>query len=190
VVLLFAVRELGLNPGVIGVAFGVGNIGFLVGAFLAGRIARWIGVGRAIVGSAMLFGTSTLALPLANTPRQGIAALVAAGAIGGLGGAVYNINQVSLRQAITAERMQGRMNATMRFVVWGTIPIGAFLGGILGEAIGLRSALWVVAIGSLFAFVPPLLSPVRSLMYIPEPAEEEPLEEVEPHIPALRPAGE
>lgn len=171
VLVLFSVRELGLSPGAIGAAFGVGNVGFLVGAFLAGRIARTIGVGRAIVGSSVLFGVAPLFLPLATTRTTGIAALVAVGAIGGLGGAVYNINQVSLRQAITTERMQGRMNATMRFVVWGTIPIGAFVGGVLGETIGLRATLWVAAIGSLFAFVYPLLSPVRTLQRIPEPEE-------------------
>jgi predicted MFS family arabinose efflux permease len=86
---------------------------------------------------------------------------------------IYNVNQVGLRQAITPLRMQGRMNATMRFMVWGTIPIGAFLGGLLGNTIGLRPTLWISAIGSFLPFLPVLFSPVRSLEKIPEPPEEE-----------------
>ena len=59
----------------------------------------------------------------------------------------YNITQVSLRQAITPERLQGRMNAAMRWIVWGTIPLGTLTGGAIGQAVGLRAALWVGAIG-------------------------------------------
>ena len=80
---------------------------------------------------------------------------------------------MGLRQAITPLRMQGRMNATMRFMVWGTIPIGAFLGGVLGNTIGLRPTLWVSAIGSCLPFLPVLFSPVRSLERIPEPPDDE-----------------
>src|SRR4029077_1609405 len=100
--------------------------------------------------------------------------IIAAELIGGFGGVVYNINQVSLRQAITSERMQGRMNATIRFVIWGTIPIGSFLGGVLGGTIGLRPTLWVAGIGGLFAFLPPLFSPVRKLREIPDLEAETP----------------
>jgi MFS family permease len=96
--------------------------------------------------------------------------------IQGFGGVVYNINQVSLRQSITPERMQGRMNATIRFVIWGTIPIGSFIGGLLGGTIGLRPTLWVAGIGGLFAFLPPLFSPVRKLREIPAPEQETTLE--------------
>jgi MFS family permease len=179
VIVLFAVRDLGLSPGKLGLALGVGNVGFLIGAFAARRVAERVGIGPAIVGSSVVFGLAPFLLPLA-TPSTGMAALIGMGLLGGFAGTVYNVNQVSLRQAITVERMQGRMNATMRFVVWGTIPIGAFIGGILAETIGLRASVWVVAIGGVFAFIPPLLSPVRSLMRIPEPAEETPPEPREP----------
>jgi hypothetical protein len=92
--------------------------------------------------------------------------------VGSFGSVVYNVNQVGLRQAITPLRMQGRMNATMRFMVWGTIPLGAFLGGVLGNSIGLRQTLWVAAVGSCLPFLPVLLSPVRSLRAIPTATEE------------------
>ncbi|HEY3209399.1 MAG TPA: MFS transporter [Actinomycetota bacterium] len=173
VVLIFAVRRLGMSPGTIGLAFGLGNIGFLLAAFLAPRVAERLGVGPTIVGAAMLFGLAWFPIAVMTKPVA-FPLMVLAMFVGGFGGTIYNINQVSLRQAITVDRMQGRMNATMRFMVWGTIPVGSFVGGILGGTIGLRPTLWVAAIGSLLAFVPPFLSPVRTLERIPEMPAEEP----------------
>jgi hypothetical protein len=89
-------------------------------------------------------------------------------AVASFGSVSYNITQVSLRQAITPERLQGRMNAAMRWIVWGTMPLGMLLGGAIGQAIGLHAALWVGAIGSLPTFLFVLLSPVRSLHTMPE----------------------
>ena len=169
--LLFAYRTLGMSPGQIGLIFALGNVGFLLGALVAGRVAEALGVGRTIVASAMLFGVAFLPVPFASRSTAFVLIVVAM-FFGGIGGVIYNINQVSLRQAITPERMQGRMNATMRFMVWGTLPIGAFLGGVLGNTIGIRPTLWVAIAGSLFSFVPPYLSPVRTLQRIPEYREE------------------
>jgi MFS family permease len=90
----------------------------------------------------------------------------------GFGGIVYNIAQVSLRQAITPERLQGRMNAAMRWIVWGTIPLGGLLGGAIGQWVSVPTALWVGAIGSLSAFLPVALSSVRSIREMPAPVEE------------------
>jgi len=167
VYLLYAVRDLGLSPAVIGIVFGLGNVGALVGALIASRTAVRLGVGRTIVGSLFLIGPATLLIALA--PRESpVPFLVAAGLLTGLGGVVYNVNQVSLRQAITPEAMQGRMNATIRFIIWGTIPIGQIVGGTLGTTIGLHETIWIGAIGSLIAFLPVFVSPVRSLRTIPE----------------------
>jgi MFS family permease len=166
ILILFAVRQLGLSAGVIGVIFAVGNVGFLIGAFVAQPIARRFGVGPTIIGSAFLFGPPAILIAIA-TPSSAVVLLILSGVVMGLSGVTYNINQVSLRQAITPERMQGRMNATMRFMVWGTMPIGALLGGALGGTIGLRPTLWVSAIGSLFCFLPLLFSPLSSLREIP-----------------------
>jgi MFS family permease len=172
ILILYLVRELLFTPEVLGLAFSIGAVGFLVGALVANRVASRIGVGPAIVGSTLLFGPSALLIAVA--PADVAVPFVAASVfVGGLGGAIYNINQVSLRQAITPERMQGRMNATMRFIVWGTIPIGSILGGFLGGAIGLHETIWISAIGGLFVFLPILLSPVPALKRIPEPGPED-----------------
>ena len=90
-------------------------------------------------------------------------AAVAVRLVGGFFGVVCNINQVSLRQAITPPRMQGRMNATMRFIVWGTIPIGSIIGGFLGGTIGLHETIWIGAIGGAFSAVPLFFAPLMSL---------------------------
>jgi MFS family permease len=86
---------------------------------------------------------------------------------------IYNITQVSFRQAITPERLQGRMNSVMRFIVWGVMPLGALIGGALGSWFGLRTAIWVGAIGMSLAVLPVLLSPVRTLREMPEPVDDE-----------------
>jgi MFS family permease len=164
---VYAYRVLGLSPLVLGIVLGIGNIGFLLGAVVAGRIARAIGVGRTIVLSSLLSGLALLPLAIAPASEQAIPYIVVGQFAAGLAQVVYNVNQVSLRQAITPERILGRMNATMRFIVWGTIPVGVILGGALGTWPGLHEAIWVGAIGGLFAFLPPLLSPVWRLREIP-----------------------
>jgi MFS family permease len=167
ILILYLVRELLFTPEVLGLAFSVGAVGFLLGALIANRVASRFGIGPTIVGSTLMFGPSALLIAIAP-PNMAVPFVAASVFVGGLGGAIYNINQVSLRQAITPERMQGRMNATMRFIVWGTIPVGATIGGFLGGVIGLHETIWIGAIGGAFVFLPVLLSPVRSLERIPE----------------------
>jgi len=171
VLLLFAVRQLGLSPGTIGVVLAVGNVGFLGGAFLAARAPRRIGVGPTLIGAGFMIGAAYLAIPLA-TRSTGIVFLAIYGLLGSFGGVIYNVNARSLAQSITPERMLGRTIATARFVVWGTIPVGSFVGGVLGSRIGLRPTLWVAGIVGIVAFVPPLLSPVRRLGDMPALAPE------------------
>ncbi len=167
VLILFSVRQLGLTPGEIGLIFALGNVGFLIGAIVAARLARLLGLGRAIVITSVLFGAANFLIPIAR-PSTAFPLLVGAMFVGGFASTAYNINQVSLRQAITPERLLGRMNATMRFLVWGTLPVGAFLGGVLGNTLGLRPTIWIAAIGGMLAFLPPLLSPVRKLDSVPD----------------------
>ena len=167
---VFTYRVLGLTPLTVGIIDGLGALGLLVGALVAGRIAERIGVGRTILWSVIVSGPATL-IAAAAQPETAVPLLVGSVFLGSFGGVVYNINQVSLRQAITPERIQGRMNATMRFLVWGTIPIGMIIGGAIASipGIGARGALVVGGVLGCFAFVPILFSSVRSLQRIPTP---------------------
>ena len=186
VYLVFAVRVLGLGAGVIGLIFAVSNIGYLLGALAANRLSRRFGVGPTIIiGAAGSFSLLLLAVAPASNP---IPFLIAAQAISGMGIPIYNITQVSFRQAITPERLQGRMNSVMRFVVWGVMPLGALIGGALASWVGLRFAIWVGAIGMSLAVLPVLLSPVRTLREMPEPVEE-PLPSEADAAGGLLPAG-
>lgn len=179
ILVLYATRDLGIGAGLLGLIFMAGNVGFLLGALLSGRIPQWIGLGPTITYSVLVGGAGWLLVPLAGGPRWAVVLmLIGAQFIGGFGSPVYNVNQVSLRQTITPDRVQGRMNASMRFIVWGTLPIGSLIGGALGGAIGLRPTLWVAAVGGLLAFLWVQLSPVVKLKEQPAPAEEEMLEEV------------
>jgi MFS family permease len=170
ILLVFLVRQLGVTPQVIGLVFSLGAIGFLVGALVGSRIGARLGVGRSIIAMAFLFGPPNLLVGLAPADNP-LPFLVAGVLIPGFAGVVYNINQVSLRQAITPEWMQGRMNATMRFLVWGTIPIGSLIGGVLATTIGLRETILVGSVLSLSSFLFVLFSPVRTLHAMPEPME-------------------
>lgn len=171
VLVLYFLRTLGFTAATLGLGLSLGAIGFLIGALLANRLGGRFGVGPTIVGSALIFAVAPvffgvargeLAFPLATF---GLALI-------SFGGAIYNINQVSLRQAITPASMQGRMNATMRFVVWGTIPIGSLIGGFLGGVIGLEATVWIGVIGGMFAFLPLLFSPIMKVMKMPEPIDD------------------
>ncbi|HEY7522294.1 MAG TPA: MFS transporter [Candidatus Limnocylindrales bacterium] len=168
---VYVYRTLGLTPELVGVLGGMFGAGALLGAFTAGRVAQQIGIGPAIVGSIALGGPVMLGVPLA-THETALLLIGAGGLISGWTNVVYNVNQVSLRQAITPERMLGRMNATMRFIVWGTIPIGMILGGAIATLASATVAVWIGAIGGLFAFLPVFLGPVRSLRVIPDPEPE------------------
>ena len=173
ILILYLVRELSVTPQLLGLAFSLGAVGFLVGALIANRLATRFGVGPTIVLAVMVSGPAELLIAIAS-PDLAVPFVAVSVFLGGIGNVVYNINQVSLRQAITPERMQGRMNATMRFIVWGTIPIGSIVGGSLGGLIGLHETIWIGAIGGVFVFLPVFFSPVRRLRTIPASDAEAP----------------
>src|SRR5205085_1322100 len=140
------------------------------GALVASRLAARFGVGQTILWTMVVCGLSSLAYPMA-TPSTVDALVVLAGFLMSAGSVAYNINQVSLRQALCPLSLQGRMNASVRFLIWGTMPVGGFVGGVLGSSIGLRPTLWVSAAGSLAAFLWIALSPVPRVRTIPSAVE-------------------
>ena len=172
VLLVFARRELHLSPLVIGIALTVSNVGPLFAAFNANRISSRFGVGRTIIGASIIGGPAFLIVPFAPHGNLALTLLVPAFVLGGFSNVIYNVTQISLRQAITPERIQGRMNSVMRFIVWGTIPLGSFLGGVLASRIGVRATLIASGIGTCLPFLPVLFSPVRAIREMPEPVDE------------------
>ncbi len=162
ILLVYAVRELGLSAGTIGIALAVGNLGTLAAALTAKRIGDRLGVGRTILLASCLFGPGTLLIALA--PKEyALAAIVLSMIVIGFGGILYNVTAISLIQAITPDRILGRANASRRFVVWGVVPLGGFTGGALASTIGLRETMVVGALGGLLTIVPILVSPLRSV---------------------------
>jgi len=164
---VYAVRRLDWSPGTIGLVLTLGNLGFLAGAVIAPRIGTRFGVGPTLIGSALVGGWPLLAVALAPAD-QAIPFVVGAVAVQGFGVVLFNVTAISLFQAITPDRLLGRMNASRRFVVWGVIPLGQLSSGGLAAWIGLRPTLVVGAIGSSLAFLPLLLSRVRSLRAVPD----------------------
>jgi MFS family permease len=171
VVLLFMSRQLGFGSGEIGLVFAFGGVGAVVGSVAAPLLAKRIGVGHAIVAAIVFAAVGALFIASAGGSFAPVLLSLGIGIEGG-GGVAYNVNQVSVRQALCPRRLQGRMNASVRFIVWGALPIGGFVGGALGSAIGIRETLWVSALGQLAAFVWLLPSPVPSMRDIPLPVDE------------------
>jgi MFS family permease len=159
--LLYFYRVLHLSPWIVGVLFAVSNLGFL-GALFAPRIARRFGAGRTMAWSLSIGVVSQFLLPLAQfvppLPVLFAAELAMTACV-----PVYNITQVSLRQRLIPSDKLGRANATLRTVVWGTLPLGTLLGGALGSAIGIVPTLVAGAIVAACAIPWVLTAPVRAL---------------------------
>jgi MFS family permease len=170
VTVLFLARELGQPPAVVGLVLAAGSAAGVLGALTAGRWIRLLGQGRTIVTVPLATGPLALALPLA-THGAGLAWFALGMAAVMYGGVVYNVAQVSFRQTVTPDHLLGRMNASIRFLVWGPIPIGGLLGGTLGELVGLRATLLVAAVGLLLCPVWVLASPLRRLRDLPAGAQ-------------------
>jgi MFS family permease len=169
---LVLTRQLGASAGIVGVILTVAGAGGVAGALTADRVTKTFGQARTIWLSMAVTSPFQLLLPLAG-PGWLLTLFALGDAVGAYGAVVYNIAQVSYRQAICPSRLQGRMNASIRFLVWGTIPVGGLIGGALGSTIGTRPTLWVGAIVVLLSPIPVLLSPLRTLRDMPT-AETEP----------------
>jgi len=165
----FAIRDLGLGEAGLGLTLSIGAVGGLTGALAAGTVIRMLGEGRSIALPILPSVAAAALVPLAAGHSQpvAIAMLATSMAAFGFGTVIYNVAQVSFRQRLCPRPLLGRMNASVRFIVWGSIPIGAFLGALIGGHYGALTALWVSVAGQLVAVLPVLLSPLRRIRDLP-----------------------
>jgi MFS family permease len=169
VVVLYLVREAGVGPDGVAAGFALGNVGFIVGATAATRLSQRLGVGRAMrLGVGMFWpGMALLAVVPAS---YALAAFTVMVFMHGFGIALHNVNQVSVRQAVTPDHLRARVTAATRLLIMGAIPGGTLIGGVLATAIGLQATLLVSAAGLLVGSVPYSISRVRMLRGLPAEA--------------------
>jgi MFS family permease len=174
VLILFATRDLGLSAGAIGLTYAFGGVGCMLAAMLAERLSARFGVGPGIVHGLILTALGWQAFGLVSgTPGIATVALGVAMLVFDFGGVLYGINYLSLRQAITPDRLLGRMTATMRFLTVAAAPLGSLAGGALATVIGLRATLLTVgALGLVLATAAVLWSPVRRHRKLPAVASD------------------
>jgi MFS family permease len=147
VVILYLTRTIGLPPGVLGAIFAVGSIGFIVGAVLPARLVHALGVGPTLALSIAVVGLSDLALPLAGQDVRWVAVAFGVGQFFfGLGITVFRVAQISIRQAIVPDALLGRVGGTFNVLGWGIAPLGAMVGVVLGQTIGVW---WTLVFGSM-----------------------------------------
>ncbi|NEB94528.1 MFS transporter [Streptomyces bauhiniae] len=164
---LFANRNLGLSAGVIGLAFGIGATGSLLGAVIAPQVSRRIGVGRSIVVGAVLFPAPIAIAAAAGGPLWTRAeALAAAEFLSGVGVMLFDVNLNSLQTNVIPDEMRSRVAGAYSAINYGIRPVGALLGGLLATLIGLRATLLIAAVGgtlSLFWLLPSPVPRIHSL---------------------------
>lgn len=175
VMLLFVTRELGIAPGIQGMIYAVGGVTSFFGAIVASRVSQRIGIGPAMICGLVFTGVGMLSVPLAHgATALAILLLAANQLITDPAYTIYSINEVSLRQSITPDRLLGRVNASIRFFGLSASLIGTLMAGVLGQTIGLRLTITIGAlIGTCLSSLWLLLSPVRMMKHPPEQVPEE-----------------
>jgi MFS family permease len=149
----------------------IGSVGGVIGALAAPRLAGRLGEGPLLPLGLMVGGGAVVLFPLALSAGPGLLALALL-SMGeffmSFGVVLYNVMQVSMRQRVCPPRLLGRMNASIRCIVWGVMPIGSLLGGWLGERLGLAPALWIGIAGLLLSSVPVAFGPFFGLRRLPD----------------------
>lgn len=167
VYLYFIINILDMSPTQVGLIFGLGSIGGLLGALLSQRISKRIGIGPTIISSVVMVTIGGLIVPLASGQFITAMVLLILGQLfTGFGNTVYFVSQVSLRQSITPIEILGRINASNRFISRGAMPLGGVFGGFLGMFIDIRLSLLILASGYVLAILWLSLSPVRDVKNI------------------------
>lgn len=164
--MLYALDEIGLSPGVVGVIISFGGVGALAGALFSRRLAMTFGSGPSMIVCLAVGQAGALLIPLAGGPTWlAIALLVGHQLVGDAFIVAYEIQAISLRQAVLPLHVLARANAVFTAVGGLLLPLGALMAGVVGEVLGVRNALWVGVGGGLLA--PLLLFPLRDLQRMP-----------------------
>ena len=169
--ILYATTDLGVEPGILGLALGAGAVGGVIGAVVAARVGRRLGIGKAYLLGLVLFPAPLILVPIASGPMEFVLPLLFASEFGaGLGVMILDINAGAMLQARVPDRIRGRAGGAFRFINMGIRPIGATVGGILGATFGVRETLFVVTIAQLAGVLWLIGSPILRLREMPEPA--------------------
>ncbi len=170
---LYAIRELGIPPAVLGLLIASGGVGSFLGALWARPVAKRLGLGALLIASHAMTNGLGFLIPLAGGPVAVAAAFLFVAQIGGdMLSTIYSIQAISLRQVITPDALLGRLNASMEFLQGSVATAGVLVGGFLGEALGVRAAVWVAASGSALSIAWLIRSPIRTLRAMPVPIHE------------------
>lgn len=165
-VMLLLVDEIGLSGTTVGLLMAISGVGGITGATVAGWLTARLGQVRTMWISYLVTVPMTLLIPFSGE-GWAIALFAIPWFIVSLGIVIYNVGQVSIRQALCPPEMLGRMNASVRFIVWGILSLGSLTGGVLGEWIGVRGSLLVAGIGMTSGVLWLLLSRVSRMRDLP-----------------------
>ena len=161
VVLVFASRTLGLSAGTIGLALGVGAVGGVAGALAAAPVARRIGTGRTIAVGALLFTLPMATLALAGGSRLSAAAVLAGvEAVSGFGVMLFDVNLNAVQAVVTPDAARGRVVGAFTTINYGIRPVGAVVGGLLADLVGVRPTLVIGGVGGALAVLWLLRTPL------------------------------
>ncbi len=163
-VLVFAYRSLHFSPSLLGAIFTLEGVAGLVGLWASARVVRLLGVGRTMWLTQVVVGLGTLLMPAAQF-GQPIVVMGGALLVIGVAASIQDVNQVTLRQSLTPDRLQGRMNAIYRLFYWGSMPVASFLGGFLGDRLGASAA---IEIGGLIALGAAIVIALSALGRLPQ----------------------
>jgi MFS family permease len=164
---VFLVREVHLTPSTVGLLVGLVSLGSVAGAASARSVGRRIGTSRAVWLAMLVTAPFGLLIPL-TTSGAGLAFFIVGNVVLLIGVLIYNVTVSSFRQAYCPPEILGRVIATMRFVLFGTMPLGALLGGALGSLLGPRNAVWVLLAGNVVPGLILAASPLRGLRDLPD----------------------
>jgi Na+/melibiose symporter-like transporter len=166
--MIFAIKDLGLSAALLGTIISVGGATSLCGALVVERLVRRFGYGRTLIVSAAMPGIAVLVLPFARGSVPVCATFLGVSQLFDIAWPVYNISEMSLRQAIAPNQLLGRVNASMDLLFRGILPLGALSGGAMAQLIGTRTTMLAAAIGFLLSTLWLVFSPIRPLRTLPE----------------------